>query len=162
MVRFMALISTIMAMQLVGSGCGIFKKAEDVLNSETCNYSDLLSCVVGQEKIEVTFKEFKRQETVEKCETTQQPENTTSVEFLMRATTEAKVNDVVVDKETKEKVDPGMRFDFDQKTKTYQYDQAQNLHQILVNGVAINLLCVLYQLAEVPPKSTSSGDSDYD
>ncbi len=160
--RHVTLISSVLAMQLVNSGCGIFKKAENVLNSETCNYSDMLSCVAGQEKIEVTFTEYKRQETVEKCETTQQPENKTTVEFLMRASTVTKVNDVAVDIATKEKVDPGMRFDFDKATKTYQYDQAQNLHQILVNGVAINLLCVLYQLAEVPSKTPSSGDSDFD
>jgi hypothetical protein len=160
--RHFTLVSSFLMMQFVNSGCGLFKKAEDVLDSETCNYSDMLSCVVGQEKIEVTFTEFKRQETVEKCETTQQPENTTTVEFLMRASTVAKVNDILVDIATKEKVAPGMRFDFDKATKTYQYDEAQNLHQILVNGVAINLLCVLYQLAEVPAKTPSSGDADFD
>jgi hypothetical protein len=161
--RHITLISSVLVIQLSNSGCGLFKKTKEILDSETCNYSDMLSCVVGPEKIEVTFTEFKRQETVEKCETTQQPETKTTVAFLMRAKTIAKVNDVEVDTGTKEQVAPGMQFDFDKSTKTYQYDETQDVHKILLNGVELNPLCVLYQLAEVPPKTpSSSGDSDFD
>ena len=160
--RPVTVISAVLVLLLSSIGCGLFKKAEDVLNEEDCEYSDMLSCVLVQEKIEVTFTEFKRRETVEKCETTQQPANTTTVDFLMRARVDAKVNDVKVDTATKQRIEPGMRFDFDNATKNYQFDEAQNTHQITSNGVSINLSCILYLLAKKPPEAPSSGDADFD
>lgn len=157
------LFISVLAMQLVTGGCSMFKKAEDELNKKDCNYYDLLSCISASDKIEVSFKRFDRVESVEKCETTQQPATKTTVNFLMAAATEAKVNDIVVDVGTKERVAPGMRFDFDKASKSYQYDEAQDSHLITANEITVNLACVLYVLAEVPPKSPSSGgDADFD
>jgi hypothetical protein len=150
--------AALVATPLLVYSCGFMR----IVSKKTCRLSDMLVCVGAQEKIEVKFTAYNSEERADTCETSEQASNVVSVAYLMRATTTAKVSDVEVDVGTKKEVAPGMTFNFDRESKTYQFDESTSTHKITSNEISLNLLCTLYLLSEEDSSSSSSGDADYD